>query len=1033
MDQKTAAEYLDPSSHVALVVNGDFDKNGAINKRRGMAALPTVATSGNPFATTITSAARLTSWTRSQLALFTNGALYNYSQASGSFTEIAPAPTSRVVRRPFLSPSLFQYLQPVTGDVAYNGRTVRVVLYTTTNYKLYISAFDADSGDVLLQPTNIFTGGSPTNFPVPYGVYFLPNATATQQVALIYSVTNAGTQTLYGVSLNLANRTPSTAVSIASAFGWADAVPYIGDPSGGLVVMTVTGTSPAQVTFRYVSSAFAVVSGPTVVDSFSGYFGSGPITAHATYGGNIWFTWTLENNALNSWSIRAIALAGATGFATTFAAQTVQTVNAAIGCTGIVATSATSAVYTYTIVDNTTGGLQTNDWAGGTLTTPSTVAAFTLPYGMQPIARPFVQNGQVLQPCVWSTASSNNPTSLQTTFYVMGINPALTTYGKALPVATIAPRQGVPTGGSGGFGEAFNGQAGARIPFGSGTSTTTRVAFAFSTIGEDTTIFGSIGPSCWIADVTADTSLLYQCGELVDGLHVSAATPMTCDGQTFVENNFVHYPEFSYATTSGTTGSLSGTYIYAVAYIFVDAAGNLTRSAPWQLPAVSLTGGALATIHIPTLSCTWREIASPGQVFAEVYRTTSNGSTFYLVGTVNAQYTGGVYTSYGPDSASDTSIAIDSLEYTTGGVLDGVNPPAAACQVIHKNRLWIVDDTLRGVWFTKAGSQGDAVAFNEALYFPCTEGGDITALASLDDKLVIFKADAIYLVYGDGPADTGQGSDLTVPQRVACDVGALDWRSVVLMPAGLMFRSAQGIYMLDRQQTVTYVGKNVEDTLAQYPTVVGATLVASAQHVRFLCTDGTASIAIVYDYQSNAWGTYVYAQPVAPPVSCALSFGSDRFAMVTADGNSWIERLLTDTQAFRDDKPGGGSAAFFVPTTITTPWVKLSGLQAYMRARRAMLFGTAQDSHGLTMGFAVNYVPTVVQTNTWTSPFLGYGSQVEEHFAGAYNKAMAVQITVSDTAGAAITTGAGCRFVGLAIELDNLGQKYRKNAVMARG
>ena len=39
LDQKAAVEYLDPTQKQAAVLNGNFDKNGSVEKRLGMTAL----------------------------------------------------------------------------------------------------------------------------------------------------------------------------------------------------------------------------------------------------------------------------------------------------------------------------------------------------------------------------------------------------------------------------------------------------------------------------------------------------------------------------------------------------------------------------------------------------------------------------------------------------------------------------------------------------------------------------------------------------------------------------------------------------------------------------------------------------------------------------------------------------------------------------------------------------------------------------------------------------------------------------------
>ena len=400
------------------------------------------------------------------------------------------------------------------------------------------------------------------------------------------------------------------------------------------------------------------------------------------------------------------------------------------------------------------------------------------------------------------------------------------------------------------------------------------------------------------------------------------------------------------------------------------------------------------------------------------------------------------------DGASDTSIAQSTILYTTGGVLDGVNPPAALCQCVHWNRLWIVDETGTTIWFTKQLTEGESPAFNEALtiYFP--DGGDITALASMDDKLVIFKAGGISVVYGQGPADNGQGSDLTQPQSVASDTGCIDWRSVVLTPIGLFFQSPTGLYLLDRSLQVSWIGQSVVDTLFLYPTVQSTALIPTATQVRFVCSSPStgASIVIVYDYLAKQWTTFRYDHTSAPISGMAFAettTTNSAGALVptaftvatTSDGTLWREQdpaLATLAQPVWEDTDTIGNY-YFVPPVYKTAWFKLQGVQGLQRARRVQVMAETQDAAGLTVGLAVNYDPATVQSHTWTDYTLSNLDvpQVSMMPAGAYNTQQALQVTVQDVGGPLATSGKGLRLVSIAVELQRLGD--HNPLVPARG
>lgn len=61
-----------------------------------------------------------------------------------------------------------------------------------------------------------------------------------------------------------------------------------------------------------------------------------------------------------------------------------------------------------------------------------------------------------------------------------------------------------------------------------------------------------------------------------------------------------------------------------------------------------------------------------------------------------------------------------------------------------------------------------------------------------DDKLIIFKPDAIYYVTGQGPDNTGGNNNFSDPIFITSTVGSSNDRSLTFIPAGIMFQSDKG-------------------------------------------------------------------------------------------------------------------------------------------------------------------------------------------------------------------------------------------------
>jgi len=138
-----------------------------------------------------------------------------------------------------------------------------------------------------------------------------------------------------------------------------------------------------------------------------------------------------------------------------------------------------------------------------------------------------------------------------------------------------------------------------------------------------------------------------------------------------------------------------------------------------------------------------------------------------------------------------------------------------------------------------------------------------------------------------------------------------------------------------------------------------------------------------------------------------------------ADGSRYVE----GSNYLDVDNTG---TSYFVPTSVTLPWVKISGPQGYQRSRFTMVLGTMNDPCGVQVQLAFNYDPTVKQSASWTYDKLKSGAQVRVHTAGPYNKCEAIQVALTDVDSTSKTTGQGMAFAAVSFDLDKIGDQYRK-------
>lgn len=422
--------------------------------------------------------------------------------------------------------------------------------------------------------------------------------------------------------------------------------------------------------------------------------------------------------------------------------------------------------------------------------------------------------------------------------------------------------------------------------------------------------------------------------ETNNSLYIAGGIPSTYDGASLVENGFNHHPETTALTIFGAgTGVLTaGDYQYVAVYSWTDNNGNIYKSAP-SLP-LSITATALdkASVTVSYLNITQKE-----DVKVDIYRTEADGTVFYKL---NAYTTDNVKTTvdvvFNDDATSDTQLVGNELLYTTGGILEHISTGNADIAVEHKNRVWLAgqDDPLT-ISYSKY-LKGEGVQFSAFLNLQMeTEGGDITALASFNSNLIVFKKSAIYTVSGDGANDLGINSTLTEPFLVSSDIGCINKESLVQTETGIYFKSNKGIYKMDRGLNISYIGAQVEDYNSQ--DVKSATSVSAENEIRFVVdTD-----ILVYNTEFGQWSTF--------DITAADSvLFEDKHTIITGDK---VKKQNTDN--FDNTSDG-------IVSTLTTGWLKLQGVQGLQRVKKIGFAFTQVNI--FSVDISINYDDTVVQT-----------------------------------------------------------------------
>jgi len=431
--------------------------------------------------------------------------------------------------------------------------------------------------------------------------------------------------------------------------------------------------------------------------------------------------------------------------------------------------------------------------------------------------------------------------------------------------------------------------------------------------------------------------------EIGNNLHIAGGFVWAYDGTNLTEQGFNYWPENSAVTTSTSGGNLADqTYFYQITYEWTDAQGNIFRSAP-SIPLEQVTSGgntSTNTLKIPTLRVTYKS-----KVRIVIYRWSTAQQNYYQITSITSPLLNDptVDSVTYVDTAADSTIIGNPLIYTTGGVVENLPAPGTSSLSLYQSRLVLITSENKNVvWYSKQVLQGTPVEMSDlfTIYVAPSIGaqgstGDTEVLYPLDEKLLFFKANAIYYMTGVGPDATGANNDFSEPAFITASVGSSNVNSLCTIPQGVMFQSNKGIWMLGRELSTQYIGSDIEtDTLSAV--VTSATNIPGTTQARMTLDSGKA---VMYDYFFGRWCTFTNL----PAISSTLYTS--------------LHTYLTSLSEVRQEQEGYYKDGLSKPVgmTVETPWYNLAGLQGFQRAMQVYLLGTYETPHTIRISVYYDY------------------------------------------------------------------------------
>ncbi len=445
--------------------------------------------------------------------------------------------------------------------------------------------------------------------------------------------------------------------------------------------------------------------------------------------------------------------------------------------------------------------------------------------------------------------------------------------------------------------------------------------------------------------------------EIGQNLNLTGGFLWGYDGYAPVENGFHLYPD-QVETTTATTGGLmtAQIYYYVATYEWADNQGNVYRSAG-SIPVIrNISGSGTATntitVNVPTLRLTYKT-ANPVKIV--LYRWSTAQQTYYQATSLTAPTMNSLTVDSVAivDTLADSSIIGNNILYTTGGVIENTGAPSFNAVTLFDDRLWGIDaEDPNLLWYSKQVIETTPVEMSDllTLYIAPSIGsqgstGRNKCAAPMDDKLVLFKRNAISYINGTGPDNTGANSQYSQPIFVTSTVGTENQNSIVFQPGGLMFQSDKGIWLLGRDLSTSYIGAPVE-AYTKNATVQSAVNVPGTNQIRFTMDSG---ITLMYDYYYGQWGTFVNV----PAISSTLY--ENLHTYINASGQVYQETP--------DSYLDGTSPVLM---KFTTSWIAPAGVQGYQRAYFYYLLGDYISPHKLIVSTAFDYNNSFIQSKTIT-------------------------------------------------------------------
>lgn len=496
-------------------------------------------------------------------------------------------------------------------------------------------------------------------------------------------------------------------------------------------------------------------------------------------------------------------------------------------------------------------------------------------------------------------------------------------------------------------------------------------------------------------------------------LRISGACPMQFDGDRAVEDGFHVYPEGLLVVDDGVGIMAAGTYQVCATYEWLNAQGELERSAPSIPVSVTIAVNRKIGVTIPTLRVT-AKTASPVSIV--VWATTANQTIFYRANELSALINNDPTLDVKTFSLNQNAATLSANEvlYTVGGELDNEPPPPHRFSWAHQGRLFLggLEDPFE-VALSKQQVTGSSQppAFSSYLKLRVPEDfGDVRGGISYGDKCLIACEHGWWYLAGTGPNAQGEQYGYTDPQPLNLGVGCVSHRSITATQDGIAFVSRKGIRLISPGLALGITEKGTPwgadvDSLVTAKVLAGyyeefSGFVSNDKDKLVIAVDGTA---FVFDLVWRQWTT------AALPASGLVSAFSLRISSLM---ETPVPCFLTGTYLLTEQsyENFGQSQDFLLANstitgTVETGWMKFASVSGYQRVKKLLLLGDRLAGGNITVSIGYDYEAAYSETVSYNT---GAVAVVQLEHRLSRQKCSAIRVKIVDDA-----NGLGLRLTNL--------------------